>query len=216
MTMEFPYEKDNKERIPLEHYLEEYRKIDPKETALRCGVDYDEERQQFHIRLMGYPYLADYPEFALHPENGGEGAVRYSELVPARIIVLRFLISGQSVKSTGKYLTYREVPWGEVYFRQFEGRCLARLKFAFGFKLDEFARAMEKLGAERISMGDAAYEFEFINGLHVRFILWAGDDEFPPSSQILFEDNFPYAYQAEDLAVVGDISITTLKALAAS
>ena len=214
--MEFPYEKDNKERIPLEHYLEEYRQIEPKEAASRCGVDYDEEKQQFHIRLMGYRYLVDYPKFALHPENGEEGAVRCSEMVPAKIIVLRFLISGQSVKSTGKYLTYREVPWGEVYFRQFEGRCLTRLKFAFGFKLDQFAEAMEKLGAEKISMGDAAYEFEFINGLHVRFILWAGDEEFPPSSQILFEDNFPYAYQAEDLAVVGDISITTLKSLAAS
>lgn len=214
--MEFPYEKDNKERIPLEHYLEEYRQIEPKEAASRCGVDYDEEKQQFHIRLMGYRYLVDYPKFALHAENGEEGAVRYSEMVPAKIIVLRFLISGQSVKSTGKYLTYREVPWGEVYFRQFEGRCLTRLKFAFGFKLDQFAEAMDKLGAEKISMGDAAYEFEFINGLHVRFILWAGDEEFPPSSQILFEDNFPYAYQAEDLAVVGDISITTLKSLAAS
>ena len=71
--MEFPYEKDNKERIPLEHYLEEYRKIDPGEAASRCGVEYDEEKQQFHIRLMGYPYLADYPEFALHPEQGEEG-----------------------------------------------------------------------------------------------------------------------------------------------
>lgn len=214
--MEFPYEKDNKERIPLEHYLEEYRKIDPREAALRCGVEYDEEKQQFHIRLMGYSYLAAYPEFALCPEKGKESPVHFSEMVPAKIIVLRFLISGQSAKSTGKYLTYREVPWGEVYFRQFEGRCLTRLKFAFGFKLNQFELAMEKLGAEKISMGDAAYEFEFINGLHVRFILWAGDDEFPPSSQILFEDNFPYAYQAEDLAVVGDISITTLKALAAS
>ena len=36
---------------------------------------------------------------------------------------------------------------------------------------------------------------------------------FAPSSQILFEDNFPYAYTAEDLAVTGDISITTLKNL---
>ena len=65
-------------------------------------------------------------------------------------------------------------------------------------------------------IGGAEVTQEFINGLHVRFILWAGDEEFPPSSQILFEDNFPYAYQAEDLAVVGDISITTLKSLAAS
>ena len=41
--MEFPYEKDNKERIPFEHYLSEYQKIDPKEAAERCGVEYDDE-----------------------------------------------------------------------------------------------------------------------------------------------------------------------------
>lgn len=215
--MDFPYEKDNKERIPLEHYLSEYRNIDPKEAAERCGVEYDEEKQQFHIRLMGFRYLVDFPEFAVHKEDENEeGAFLLLDMVPAKIIVLRFLISAQVVKSSGKYLTYREVPWGEVYFRQFEGRCLMRLKFGFGFKLDKFAEGMEKIpGVKKLSLGDVSYEFEFINGLHVRFILWAGDEEFPPSSQILFEDNFPYAYQAEELAVVGDISISTLKALAA-
>ena len=213
--MEFPYEKDNKERIPLEHYLEEYRKLDPEEAALRCGVAYDPKNRQFHIRLLGYSYLVDFPEFDVHKEEEGqEGVFLLLSQAAAKIIVLRFLISGQMVKSAGKYLTYREVPWGEVYFRQFEGRCLARLKFGFGFQIDAFCAAMEKMGAEKISMGDAAYEFEFITGLHVRFILWEGDDEFPPSSQILFEDNFPYAYQAEDLAVVGDLSISTLKGLA--
>ena len=215
--MEFPYEKDNKERIPLEHYLSEYRKLDPKEAAERCGVEYDEERGQFHIRLMGYRYLVDFPEFAVHKEEEEEeGAFLLLDMVPAKIIVLRFLISAQVVKSSGKYLTYREVPWGEVYFRQFEGRCLMRLKFGFGFKLDKCAEGMEKIPVvQKLTLGDVSYEFEFINGLHVRFILWAGDEEFPPSSQILFEDNFPYAYQAEDLAVVGDISITTLKKLTA-
>ena len=215
--MEFPYEKDNKERIPFEHYLSEYQKLNPKEAAERCGVEYDEERQQFHIRLMGYRYLVDFPEFAVHKEDEDEeGVFLLLDMVPAKIIVLRFLLSAQVVKSSGKYLTYREVPWGEVYFRQFEGRCLMRLKFGFGFKLDKFAEGMEKLpGVKKLSLGDVSYEFEFINGLHVRFILWAGDEEFPPSSQILFEDNFPYAYQAEDLAVVGDISITTLKKLTA-
>lgn len=215
--MEFPYEKDNKERIPFEHYLSEYQKLNPKEAAKRCGVEYDEERQQFHIRLMGYRYLVDFPEFAVRKEDEDEeGAFLLLDMVPAKIIVLRFLLSAQVVKSSGKYLTYREVPWGEVYFRQFEGRCLMRLKFGFGFKLDKFAEGMEKLpGVKKLSLGDVSYEFEFINGLHVRFILWAGDEEFPPSSQILFEDNFPYAYQAEDLAVVGDISITTLKKLTA-
>ena len=70
--MEFPYEKDNKERIPFEHYLSEYQKLNPKEAAKRCGVEYDEERQQFHIRLMGYRYLVDFPEFAVHKEDEDE------------------------------------------------------------------------------------------------------------------------------------------------
>lgn len=73
---------------------------------------------------------------------------------------------------------------------------------------------MEKIGAEKISSGDAGYEFEFLNELKLRFILWEGDDEFPPSSQILFSDNFPVAFtQGEDMAVVGDVSINMLKAL---
>ena len=45
----------------------------------------------------------------------------------------------------------------------------------------------------------------------VRFLLWAGDEEFPPSAQILFSDNFPLCFKAEDLAVVGDVAIGTLK-----
>mgnify|MGYP000594588565 CR=1 FL=1 len=34
-------------------------------------------------------------------------------------------------------------------------------------------------------------------------ILWEGDEEFPPSSQILFSDNFPVSFQAEDMAGYG-------------
>ena len=36
--MQVRYEKDNKERIPFEHYLEEFAAIDPKEAAARVGV----------------------------------------------------------------------------------------------------------------------------------------------------------------------------------
>ncbi len=72
---------------------------------------------------------------------------------------------------------------------------------------------MERLGATRTSFGDCSYEFEFLNNLYLRFILWEGDDEFPPSAQILFSDNFPVAFHGEDMAVVGDISIGMIKAL---
>ena len=134
----------------------------------------------------------------------------------AKILVLRYLTEGGAAPSTGKFLTYREIPWGEVYFKQFQGRCLFRLAFGFGGKLDAFREIMERVGAQAISSGDVGYELEFMKGLFVRLILWAGDDEFPPSAQILFSDNFPAAFtQGEDMAVVGDVTIDMLKALAA-
>ena len=47
-------------------------------------------------------------------------------------------------------------------------------------------------------------------------ILWEGDEEFPPSSQILFSDNFPISFQAEDMAVMGDVIIGSLKSFCKS
>ena len=72
---------------------------------------------------------------------------------------------------------------------------------------------MEHLGAKKCSEGDCSYELEFMDNLYVKFILWEGDDEFQPSAQILFSDNFAVSFAAEDLAVVGDISINMMKAL---
>ena len=200
IQMNIEYEKDNKERIPFEHYLEEFRKIDPIEASRRTGVPFDEEKQAFTLRMMQKEYLIFYPEFRVEKAE-----------TDAKIIAIRFLTKGVASETTGKYLTYREVPWGEVYFRQFQGRCLMRLAFSYGSKLELFQAQMEKVGASKLESGDVSYEFEFINGYFVRFILWAGDDEFPPSSQILFSDNFPLSFEAEDLAVVGDVSIGTLK-----
>lgn len=45
------------------------------------------------------------------------------------------------------------------------------------------------------------------------FILWEGDEEFAPTAQILFSDNFPAAFSAEDVAYVGDIVMEYMKAI---
>ena len=76
---------------------------------------------------------------------------------------------------------------------------------------DTFRSAMEGLGAAEIRAGDAGYEISLMDGFQIRFQLWGGDEEFPPSSQILFSDNFPAAFHAEDLVVACDVIIGTMK-----
>lgn len=62
-----------------------------------------------------------------------------------------------------------------------------------------------------LKSGDAACQMEVMPGYEVQIIVWEGDDEFPPNSQILFSDNFPKAFSAEDRTVVGDLIISELK-----
>lgn len=206
---------NNKEEKPFEFYLEKYQKLDPKEVSERCGIPYDEEKKQFSIRLMGYEYEISFPEFQITPKNEDPDAyLILMENIPSRTFVMRYLIEGKKVMSSGRYITFREVPtYGELYLQPFTGRCISRLTYGFGYKLDQFKAVMEKLGANPIKMGDVAYEFEIINGYHMRFIFWEADDEFPPSAQILYEDNFLNGFYAEDLVVAGDISISTVKGL---
>ena len=172
--MELQYEKDSKERIPYEHYMELFQKADPAEISARTGIPYDKQSQTFNLHLLGVAYQVHFPDYVVtHDPESKVGYYPLEAAINARILVLRYLVEGHSAPS-----------------------------------------AMEKIGATPLEHGDIAYEFEVIDGFRVQMILWAGDDEFPPSSQILFSDNFPIAFQAEDMAVVGDISITMIKALA--
>lgn len=213
--MELQYDKDSKERIPYEHYLDLFQKADPKEISQRTCLPYDENTQTFTLHLMGVTYFVKHPEFEVtHAPEERIGYYPLEFAVNARILVLRFLVESNVAPATGKFLTYRETPWGSVYMKQFQGRCILRLAYGFGNKQDKFKTAMEKMEAVKLTHGDISYEFEFIDGYRLRMILWAADEEFPPSSQILFSDNFPVAFQAEDMAVVGDITISMIKALA--
>lgn len=211
--MNFDYAKDSKEQRPYEHYLAAYREMDPKEISERTGFFYDEETRNFTVRLMGSTYLVSFPDYEIHHVGDDVGVYPLDEAMNAKIFIIRYMTERHAALSTGKFITYHEVPWGEVYFRQFQGRCMSRFAFAYGNKLELFAKIMEHLGAEKSTEGDCSYKLEFMDNLFVKFILWEGDDEFPPSSQILFSDNFAVCFAAEDLAVVGDISLNMMRAL---
>ena len=211
--MDFDYAIDSKEQRPYEYYLKTYQEIDPKEISERTGFFYDEERKVFTVVFMGSTYEISFPDYEISHKEDEKGVYPLEEAMNAKIFMVRYLSEKAKTPSSGKFLTYREVPWGEVYFRQFQGRCLMRLAFSYGNKLEAFKKVMTAMGAKPLEQGDCAFELEFMEGFFIRLILWEGDDEFPPSSQILFSDNFAVTFAAEDLAVAGDICINMMKAV---
>lgn len=210
--MELNYAKNSKEDIPFAQYMEEYRRIDPAEAALRTGIPYDEERRQFTLRMLHREYRVSWPDFEVVCMDGQDGVYGALENeTAAKILALRFLEKGIRPAAVSNMITYRDTPWGEVYYRQFQGRCMMRLAFSYGNCIEKFREVCEAVGAVSVGAGDAAYQFEIFQGYPVQFLLWAGDDEFPPSSQILFGDNMAAAFHGEDLVVICDVILGTLK-----
>lgn len=198
---------NNKEGKPLEFYLEKYKEASLAEMAARCGLPYDGETHTATMELLGDKFTVSHPDFTVvgpTPLTNGE-----------RILFLRYLLDGRYAMPGGHYLTYREFPWGEVYLQQFTGRCIKRFAFSYGARPELLNNIMEKLPAKKLPRSDCGWEVELMGGLTIQFLLWLGDDEFPPNAQILFSDNFRYAFTAEDLANIGDIVLGRMKRIGA-
>ena len=195
---------------PLEHYHAIFRELDPEEASRRTGLAYYADSRQFALELLGNTVYAQWPEFKLVPADP-ETCPKVLYGFSMQILAIRFIIAGASAPASGEFKAYRELPWGELYDANFQGRCIMRFAYGFGYKADKFEKAADSLGGRRLSLGDVSYDLPFLGGVMCRFILWRPDDEFPPSSQILFSSNAQVAFNAEDLAGVGDVVIGALK-----
>ncbi|MEG0075757.1 MAG: DUF3786 domain-containing protein [Eubacterium sp.] len=202
-------EEKRKDKLPYDYYKSLIKDRDPMDISIKSTCPYDPEKQLFTITLMSEIYLVKYPEGDVLLSN--ENTFNDYKLMT---MILRYLLNAQGIPPMGTTIAYRDISGGNHYFKSFEGRCLKRFAFTFNNDSDGLKRAMEKMNAEPQRFGDLSYRFEFIDNMYLTVILWLGDDEFPPESQILFDSNITSGFDAEDLAVMGDIFIPILKKLA--
>ena len=171
----------------------------------RTGTPF--ENGAFCLTLLGHPYRITHPEFSI----SGEGGTALKSL-PAQTFLMRWLLEGKQTAGSRDFLTFREMPWGELYIQPFTGRVLQRAAFSFGTRLEAFRAACTAMGGLPLQAGDAGFEFTLLGNYRLRMLLWAGDDEFPPSAQLLYSANFVDGFAAEDRVVAGDLLCNEIKA----
>lgn len=194
---------NNKEGVPFSYYAELYSKADKAEIANRFGIP--AENGVFSVTLMGKTYaVTETAEI-----TDGQGS---APALPVQTFLLRYLLEGKNIPALGNWKTFREMPWGELYIKPYTGRVLTRAAFTFGTRVEAFRKAAEKMGAMSVPYSDAGFEFSLVGDYRIRLLVWAGDDEFPPSAQVLYSDNFEEGFAPEDRVVAGDILITAIKA----
>ena len=193
-----PYNPNNLIEQPLNHYSALFRAGDPAEMAERTGVPFADGR--FTLTVLGEKKIITWPDFA--DENWRDRD---------RVLFMRHLLEGQRCGDHSGFLTYAQMPWGDVYDRQFHNRCVNRLAGTYGSRIAAFEHACLALGGQPLAGSGTGFELPFMPGLLLRFIVWEGDEEFPAAAQILFSDNFPRAFSAEDRVILCEYTLGKLR-----
>ncbi|MDY4753768.1 MAG: DUF3786 domain-containing protein [Candidatus Faecousia sp.] len=196
---------NHKEEVPFAHYEALFSQLDPQEAVNRLG-DVSWDSQEFRLKLLGRGFAISHPVYGIRALDGGN-----LPPLPTQTFLLRYLLESKQVSWGGSWKTFREMPWGEMYITPYTGRVLTRAAFTFGTRIDAFRAACEKMGALALPHGDAGYQFDVLGGYQMQLLVWEGDEEFPPSAQVLYSDNFADGFAPEDRVVAGDILISTIK-----
>jgi hypothetical protein len=175
------------------------------QMAANSGCLYDLETKHFIVPFLGQKYSVTYPE----------GLVTYlhdkteAPIITA-ILLLHYLVNASGVDLSKNWVSFKELQGGRIYSDPFQHRAVIPFIKSFGGRPADFIRAAEKLQAEKAEHGDLSYIITVLPRVPLLYILWQGDEEFPPNGTILF-DNYANTYlHTEDYAFIAGMTVAAL------
>jgi hypothetical protein len=178
------------------------RRLDVEERGRKAGAQYRKEEEKSVITL---PFFSEEYQIVFPEINFYSSAQRTISLV-VRVLLLHYLIRADGSPLTGRWVGYKDIPGGLLYSGVFARRVTDRLVKRFGNSAMEFREAGLKLGGEPGGVGDASFTLRVLPSVPLQYVLWAGDDEFPASLQLLFDASVVHYLSLEDLVVLGQMA----------
>jgi hypothetical protein len=172
------------------------------ERAKKAGADYqrlgDEEKITLNFFLE--PHHISFPQIEFYSPS------KKTVSLVTRILLLHYLIRADGTPLTGKWVGYKDIPGGLLYASVFARRVTDPLVRRFGRTAKWFKEVGTQLGGETAGVGDASFILKAFPFVPVQYVLWEGDDEFPPSAQLLFDASVDHYLSLEDIVVLGQIT----------
>ncbi len=165
---------------------------------------------RIRIPFLGREYILDIPDGRFRDAGDADREIPLTE----QVLILHYLLPNPPPPITGRWIAYREIPGAALYHGVFIKRAVAPLTKVFGHNLKSFRTAAEKLEGRLLNEADEGWEIRPFPKTPLRYLLWAGDDEFPPDASILFDASISDIFTPEDAAWLASFPVYRLIALA--
>ena len=182
--------------------LRESLKLVPvKLLAERTGASYHEigpGRGEFRLSLVGAPTVVTFPDFRILNAKDNELPPFFGAML------MYYFDSPEAAPARGKWVSFADLPEGRVYDSAFQNNTGNALVKAFGLDIEGVWMACEGLGGEALEgYGDAAYVIQALPRIPVLVNYWQGDEDFPSTCKLLFDESVGYYLPTEACAILG-------------
>ena len=190
----------------LEKAQNDLKTRSPYVIAEWAGVQYTgtEEAGEFTLRFWDSTYTITYPSAAVRDATGAD------PYIGTKIILLHYLLTARGLPLADQWAAFREFPGGLGYDAAFQARANRRLAATFGERLPAFEAAARALGGVHLDVGDAAFSFDLLPRVRVAVVIYAADEEFGATANLIFDRSTGDYLPTEDIAVLGDIVASKL------
>jgi hypothetical protein len=172
------------------------------ERAKKAGANYEKGKdgERITVQFFSEPYTIQFPQIEFHSPSK-----KVVSLV-TRILLLHYLIRADGYPPTGKWVAYKDIPGGLLYAGVFARRVTEPLERRFGKSARSFKDAGIRSGGESVEIGDTSFVLHAFPCVPLQYVLWEGDEEFPPSVQLLFDASVDHYLALEDMVVLGQVT----------
>jgi hypothetical protein len=101
--------------------------------------------------------------------------------------VLCYLSRAQDIPSAGMWVSERDLPGGNLFFRGPHALPAGPVLRRFGSDAEGFRRRCRELGGRPLDFGDAAFAFQALPRVPLACVLYVQDEEFPARLTFLLD-----------------------------
>jgi hypothetical protein len=190
----------------LDKAWEDVSRLDLESLGRELGPDAVLGERAVSVRMLYEPFVVDLGSRSVrHGTPEGEEASPYLQ-----VLVLHYLLGVSSSPLRNRFVSFRELDGGALYYSAFKTRSIVPLVKTFGLEPERLERVAKAMGAEPLDIGHVSFRLEFFEKVPVAVVLWLGDVEVSASASILFDASANSILPTEDLTVVAGVTSRTL------
>jgi hypothetical protein len=171
------------------YHWQRLSQLHPTDVCNRTEAIYNPSREGFVLPVYQTRYLILPKQKEILRVEPNDKPVK-EDLHPYFVLmVLVYLVEAKDLKPTHTWISEKDLQGGSTFFRGLHRLEVEALEDRFGKDPEAFLRAGSRLGGNEILYGDRGFALAVFPKIPLAYVLWKGDEEFPPRIGVLFDSS---------------------------